>query len=242
MTMNADAHPSRGAGSPATAAGADDLKVFITSRESKCDECGQDLGAHAWITLERDKGALCLACADLDHLVFLPSGDTALTRRSRKASSVSAVVLKWSHSRKRYERQGLLVEESALERAESECLADAEQRERHRQRAAERRAEHDEEYVRAFAARIREMFPGCPKGREMAIATHACAIHSRRVGRTADAKALESIAINAAVSAHVRHNETRYDALLARGIGRNEAREKIRDDVQHVLDAWRSGE
>jgi len=92
----------------------DDLKVFITSRESKCDECKEDLGSKAWIMLAEEKRALCLACADLDHLVFLPSGDAALTRRSRKHSTLSAVVLKWSKARKRYERQGLLVEEQAL--------------------------------------------------------------------------------------------------------------------------------
>jgi hypothetical protein len=58
-----------------------DLKVFITTRASTCDECGEDLGRSAWITLTRDKGALCLACADLDHLAYLPAGDAALTRR-----------------------------------------------------------------------------------------------------------------------------------------------------------------
>ena len=52
-----------------------DLKVFITSKESICSECGESLERHAWITLVEDKGALCLACADLDQLVFLPSGD-----------------------------------------------------------------------------------------------------------------------------------------------------------------------
>ena len=87
-----------------------DLKVFISSRESTCDECGESLGRRAWITLAGDKGVLCLACADLEHLVFLPSGDAALTRRARKHSTLAAVVLKWSSTRKHYERQGLLVE------------------------------------------------------------------------------------------------------------------------------------
>jgi hypothetical protein len=88
-----------------------ELKVFITTGDSSCSECGKPLGRHAWITLVEGKGALCLACADLDHLAFLPSGDAALTRRARKHSTLSAVVLKWSRARKRYERQGLLVEE-----------------------------------------------------------------------------------------------------------------------------------
>ena len=57
--------------------------------------------------LLKDKaGALCLDCADLGHLEFLPSGDAALTRRATKASRLSAVVVRWSTRRNRYERQG----------------------------------------------------------------------------------------------------------------------------------------
>src|SRR6266704_3933282 len=121
----------------------EEIKVFISNRDSICDECHEDLGRKAWITLVRDKGALCLSCADLDHLIFLASGDAALTRRARQHSLLSAVVLKWSRARKRYERQGLLVEERALELAEDECLADADVRARRREREAERRAELD---------------------------------------------------------------------------------------------------
>ena len=135
----------------------EDLKVFISSRDSKCDECQEDLGPKAWITLAGNKGALCLSCADLDHLVFLPSGDAALTRRARKHSILSAVVLKWSGARKRYERQELLVEEAALQQAEIDCLADEEARAQRRLREAERRsvsshvtecAEHSSHQVR----------------------------------------------------------------------------------------------
>jgi len=82
-----------------------EIKVFISHRDSKCYECGEELGRQAWITLEEYKGALCLPCADLDELVFLPTGDAALTRRSRKYSTLSAVVLKFSKARGRYERK-----------------------------------------------------------------------------------------------------------------------------------------
>ena len=148
----------------------DNLKVFISHRESICGECGDNLGARAWITLAGDKGALCLTCADLDHLVFLPSGNTALTRRARKHSILTAVVLKWSRARKRYERQGLLVEARALQTAEEECLADSEIRARRSEREAFRRQEIDSKYVETFADRVRELFPGCPNGRERKIA------------------------------------------------------------------------
>lgn len=215
-----------------------DVKVFITHSEATCDECGEDLGRRAWITLNREKGALCLSCADLDHLVFLPAGDATLTRRSRKHSSLVAVVLRWSRARKRYERQGLLVEEAAVAQAEQECLEDAEARARQRERAAARRAELDEEYVERFAARVRELFPSCPAGREVEIAEHACLKYSGRVGRSAGAKQLEEDAVQMAVVAHVRHAETNYDQLLGRGVERHEARAMVADAVDQVLARW----
>ena len=47
-----------------------EIKVFITTRDSsKCGECGEELMRSRWITLEEEKGALCMSCADLDHLV-----------------------------------------------------------------------------------------------------------------------------------------------------------------------------
>jgi hypothetical protein len=154
----------------------EDLKVFISLPDSKCDECGEELGRKAWITLEENKGALYLACADLDELVFLPSGDAALTRRARKHSVLSAVVLKFSRLRGRYERQGLLVEESALNQAEAECLADAEARERRAERQRERQGELDQKYVEQFAKRIRELFPACPAEREWRANTNSSVI------------------------------------------------------------------
>ena len=218
-----------------------ELKVFISSRESRCDECGENLGRGAWILLQGDdKGAACLSCADLDHLVFLPSGDAALTRRSRKHSKLAAIVLKWSRPRKRYERQGLLVENAAVELAEHECKADADTRKLRRARAAIRRAELDEEYIASFVARVRELYPNCPIGRENVIAEHACRKYSGRVGRSAAAKELDKEAVSLAVAAHVRHQETNYDELLLTGFERRQAREQVHARVSHVLTEWQS--
>ncbi len=214
-----------------------DLKVFISHRDSSCDECHEALGRQAWIVLEGGR-AFCLACADLDHLVFLPSGDAALTRRARKHSGLSAVVLKWSRARARYERQGLLVEEAGLTRAEAECLSDAEARTRRRDREAERRAELDRDYVALFARRVRELYPRAPVGVEVAIAEHACRKYSGRVGRSAAAKALDPIAVRLAVAAHVRHCETPYDELLSRGWDRRNARDEVGAKVRRILAGW----
>ena len=79
----------------------DELTVFISSRDSTCEECKEDLGRSAWIVLAGERGALCLACAESEHLPFLSSGNTALTRRAKKHSWWYAVVLKWSRAQKR---------------------------------------------------------------------------------------------------------------------------------------------
>ena len=215
-----------------------EFKVFISTRESTCGECGENLGSKAWITLAGEKGALCLACGDLDHLVFLPPGNAALTRRARKHSTLVAVVLKWSRARKRYERQGLLVETQGLEKAEQECLADLEVRISRREREAAGREELDSKYVETFGARVRELFPGAPAGREREIAEHACRKYSGRIGRSASAKALDEAAVELAVIAHVRHRETKYDDLLMRGHERREARAAVEEAVDRVLRKW----
>ncbi len=217
----------------------DELKVFISSRSAKCDECGEELGTGAWITLQGEKGALCLSCADLDHLEFLPSGNTALTRRARKHSLLSVVVLKWSRARKRYERQGLLVQPEALEQAEAECLADEERRMAQRERNQLRREELDGQYVESFAAKVREHYPKCPPGREHEISVHACQKYSGRIGRTASAKSLDEAAVRLAVIAHIRHRETNYDTLLSRGTQRRDARLEVSDRVDSIMRQWK---
>ena len=220
----------------------EDLKVFISSSEFSCGECGENLGRGAWIILVGEKGALCLSCADLDHLVFLPSGDAALTRRARKYATLSAVVLKWAQARKRYERQGLLVEAQAREQAEKDCLADSEVRERRRAREAIRREHLDRDDMNRFAMRVCELFPGCPTGRDKVIAEHACCKNSGRIGRSAWAKRFDEGAVRLAVLAHIRHAETPYDELLMMGHDRREARNIVTDKVDRILEQWESRE
>ena len=53
------------------------------------------------LSLNQKEREVCLSCSDLDHLVFLPAGDNALTRRSKKHSRLHAVVLKWNRRRRR---------------------------------------------------------------------------------------------------------------------------------------------
>lgn len=212
------------------------LVVIQALRKKHCAECRS--GPLALLVLE-DGVPRCLDCVDLGHLVFLPRGDTALTRRSWEESSLSAVVVRFDRRRSRYERQGVLVEEAALARAEDRCLADAEARRRRRVRDARRRAEEDARFMDAFATEIRRLFPGCPAGRAGAIAAHASVRGSGRVGRSAAGRALSEVAVTSAVIASVRHLDTPYDRFRMSGVPRYEARRRIAPVVERTLREWR---
>jgi hypothetical protein len=220
-----------------TGSGRDEIVVFWIVRDSACADCGEELGKGRFLRIEAER-PLCLRCADLDHLVFLERGDAALTRRASRYSTLRAVVVRFSRSRKRYERQGVLIEDHALARAEQECLSDAEARRLARERAAEQRQAHDEEYLATFAQRVGELFPGCPIDEQRAIAEHACEKYSGRIGRSAAAKELEASAVDLAVRAHGRHVHTAYDELLVRGVAREDARACVAASVAKCLDTW----
>jgi hypothetical protein len=214
-----------------------DLVVIQPLKEFTCSVCGA-VGDGPLIM--EDAGPVCMTCAELDHLVFLASGDAALTRRARTGSQLSAIVVRFSRASKHYQRQGILVEEHALERAEAECLADEQARTRRREREAVRRAGQDVELQERMADHIRRLFPGCPRERAREIAGHTAARGSGRVGRSAAGRALQPDAIELAVIASVRHRDTRYDELLMSGVDRQTARTQVREDVASVLEAWRA--
>jgi hypothetical protein len=80
----------------------------------KCHRCG---GSGDLLIME-EPGPSCLTCAGLGALVFLPAGDAGRSRRAKASSNVYAVVVRFSRTRKRYERQGLLVQPEALRDAD----------------------------------------------------------------------------------------------------------------------------
>ena len=211
------------------------LVVIQPIREWACAGCD---GTGDLMRMD-DAGPLCLACTDLEHLVFLPSGDPALTRRATKASGLSAVVVRWSRARRRYERQGVLVEEPALARAEEQCMSDEDARLRRRERDRARRANADDAFQSRLADEITQLFPGCPHERAAAIARHTGSRGSGRVGRSASGRALDEDAVTLAVVASVRHLDTGYDALLMSGLPRDAARNRVRPAIDQVLTAWR---
>ena len=75
-----------------------------------CHRCG---GTGDLLMMEAP-GPACLRCVGLDDLEYLPAGDALLTRRAKAKSTRHAVVVRFSRTRRRYERQGLLVEPQSL--------------------------------------------------------------------------------------------------------------------------------
>ena len=212
--------------------------VFLILRDSQCSDCGAELEPGSFLRIEAEQ-PLCLSCAHLDDLEYLPAGDIALTRRTTKYSQRIAVVVRFSRSRGRYERQGILAETSALERAERECSKDAAERAANRAAGAARRKVQDRTLITRMTERIGELFPGCPPPEASAIAAHTAVRGSGRVGRTAAGRQLEEAPLTAAVIAAIRHRHTPYDALLASGLDRSDAREQVSGHVHAILASWR---
>src|SRR5256712_5823672 len=136
-----------------------DIVVFSIVRETACSECSAELWKGSFLRMENGK-PLCMECADLDHLVYVPRGDTALTRRSRKYSTLSAVVVRFSRTRRRYERQGILVEPGAVERGGEECLSGEKQLRLARERAAAARERQGQPKNPRFSRALRSPFGG----------------------------------------------------------------------------------
>lgn len=192
------------------------------------------------ITILDGKG-VCASCAGMGDLVLLPSGDPALTRRASKLSARRAVVLKWARANKRYQRQGTLVEASAIEAARIQCAADAQKREAKNAKAAVKREVEDVAYRAAFLAELMRLFPGCPQAEASELAAHACEKHSGRVGRSAAARELlDPDKIRLAVIAHIRHVHTGYDQFFDINVAKRDARRMVQAKIQRVLASWES--
>ena len=145
------------------------------------------------------------------------SRNEAFTRRARRFSRLSSVVVRFARARRRYERQGILVEPDAIAKAERECLGDEDQRMARRKREAMRRAAQDEKLITEMDQSIRHMYPGCPADEAEKIAHHTATRGSGRLGRSAAGRNLEEQALGLAVAAWIRHRWTEYDELLYSG-------------------------
>ena len=194
-----------------------DLVVIMPVKDWVCARC---TGTGDLLTMD-DAGPLCMTCADLDHLVFLGAGDAALTRRAKKASVLSAVVVR-----------GVAAASGTSGRA---SWSRKQHSNRPNRSASPTRTWNSR---RAWWPKSRGCFPRCPPERAEAIARHTALRGSGRVGRSAAGRALDEQSITLAVVASVRHQDTDYDSLLMSGVPRDLARDRIRPDIARVLVSW----
>jgi hypothetical protein len=96
-----------------------ELVVFRIVTDSQCSNCKKELLKGDFLFKEEDR-PLCMCCGNLDE--FLPRGNAKLTRRVTKNASKLFVVIKFSRTRKRYERQGILVEKGILKKVRQELM------------------------------------------------------------------------------------------------------------------------
>lgn len=216
-----------------------DLLVHvITDKQGKtCAECELGMPEGEWMFQENGQ-PLCLSCADLDHLEFLPSGDATLSRRTKKYSGLSAIVMDFNRRRKRYQRLGLLATREGIEQARDSMESDAGKREKQRAAATLRRERDDTELVESVTIQINRLFPSCPIDDAKQIAEHTAERGSGRVGRSEAGREADAKAVKLAVIAHIRHIHTPYDQMLMKGVPRREARTEIQSTVQAKLRQW----
>lgn len=201
--------------------------ILAAERTWECNSCG---GEPTDPLLRVKAGGICLDCTGLGHLVFLPSGDANLTRRTAKASGVTGVVYRMNTPRRRYERQGILAEQCAVELAARQCLEDDD--------LTPRRLRVDDALRREIADHIRAQFPGCPPLRAEAIAFYAAVRGRARRNR---GNAADPGSVLAAVTNSVRRIDTDYERLLLTGLERADAERAVQIRVDDILRTWTSG-
>lgn len=97
--------------------------VYALARASRCFHCDKKLEIGSIVrlqNLENDREVQCQSCAGLEHFGVVRSGNTKLTNLAKKYCKHHFVIMQWSELWKTYERKGILVEQSALTKAETE--------------------------------------------------------------------------------------------------------------------------
>lgn len=217
--------------------------IYLTKKETlSCQRCKRPVKrGEKFVAESEEHRGTCFSCSPYKNAAFLPPGDAAMTRRSKKLSSFCGVVYSWNQRRKRFERKGQYIEAKAIDLARIACDEDKVARAHKNEKAAVKRLEEDRIYIANFSKAIRARYPQCPKNREYEIAAHACEKYSGRVGRTANAKQFDAEMIDRAVEAHIRHTETNYDDQFNKGKTKRAIRVEVKEVVLNVMRKWRIG-
>ncbi|KAH9430036.1 hypothetical protein MCOR02_009758 [Pyricularia oryzae] len=163
---------------------------------------------------------------------FVSKGNVYITKNCRKntqAAGKTVYVVVESLKTKRVKTLGIRVPTDIYsEVAESERQT--------RTARATNVQKRDDAGLRAFELELRRLFPQAPADAAETVARHALVKRSRRVGRAGTMDMDKKVRL--AVTAHIRHRHTDYDAMLARGVPREEARTKVWARIVEVADGW----
>lgn len=160
--------------------------------------------------------------------VWLKKGDQYMTRHCREVTLAGGKTL-FTRLDAKERSIGLYVPRQVHEEVKA---ADALTKEK-RQAATERKDALTLEKARVA---LNKSFPAMPKEDEEAVLTRAWKKSSGRVGRT-ETISME-VKVKLGVTAHARHEYTKYDELLKQGFTRKVAREKIKSDVEDIVSKW----
>lgn len=94
----------------------------------------------------------------------------------------------------------------------------------------------DEGIAKALQKEIMAIFPRIPPVSLQKVLKFALAKGKGKVGRTSTISATHKARL--AVRAHIRHCETDYDALLRKGVKREDARQQVEAKMREVCRAW----
>lgn len=163
---------------------------------------------------------------------FVPKGNVYVTKNCRKNTQeakkmVYSVVD--SPGAKRIKTLGIRVPAEIYRQ-----IVESELQTRDRRAAVVQK--RDDAGLRAFELEVGRLFPKAPAAAAASIAKHTLVKRSKRVGRTGAIDIDKKVRL--AVTAHIRHRYTDYDALLKQGTSREDARSKIWGAIVEVADKW----
>lgn len=97
-------------------------------------------------------------------------------------------------------------------------------------------AKKDEALETKTHAELLRLYHRIPKERISMILKHTLKKNSGRVGRNKELSLTE--VVDLAVRAHIRHKFTDYDAMLGRGVSKEQARQRIQKTVDTMATSW----
>ena len=210
-----------------------DLVVVLPLKDWTCTGCG---GTGDFLKME-DAGPVCLTCADMDDLIFLPSGDAALTGGPAKraacrpswcagAGRVSAMSGRASWPRKPLSSRR---KSSAWPMRMSGCAAGIGTGTAGPRRASSSRRAWPTRSDACFREGLSSEQPRSRSTRRCAAAAGWPVRGRPRPGRDSDHPGRRRLGTP---------EDTDYDRLLMSGIPREDARNRVRPVIDQVLDTW----